>query len=122
MRHHRILTRYHPYQRKKQEFDSKVETRQAPVPLSGKEVGSGGYKSATRKSNNGETISSSSLSSSISSVSDPKGYIWVRARVVPDKDGRLIVLSETTREVVVRMINNLTLLIFQLSTSQLLCC
>jgi hypothetical protein len=44
----------------------------------------------------------------------------VRARAIPDEEGRLIVPLETTREVIVRMINNLTLSIFQLSTSQLL--
>jgi Transposase family tnp2 len=38
MRHHRFLTRYHPYRRKKEAFDGKVETRQAPVSLFGKEV------------------------------------------------------------------------------------
>jgi Transposase family tnp2 len=37
MGHRMFLTRYHPYRRKKEAFDGKVETRQAPMPLSGEE-------------------------------------------------------------------------------------
>jgi hypothetical protein len=52
-------------------------------------LGSGGYTSATKQWKDGEIISSSSSSSSsISSVSDPRGYRWMRARAVPDEVGR----------------------------------
>jgi Transposase family tnp2 len=38
MGHRRFLDLFHPYQRKKQAFDGKMESRRDPIPLSGKEV------------------------------------------------------------------------------------
>jgi hypothetical protein len=66
-------------------------------------LGSDGYKSAIKKWKDGKIILFSSFSSSlINSVSDPRGYKWVRERAVPYEEGRLIIPSETTRKVIVQ--------------------
>jgi hypothetical protein len=56
--------------------------------------------------------SSSSSSSSISSVSDPRGCIFLRARAVTDEEGRIVIPSEATRGVLVRMVCNLRKSVF----------
>jgi hypothetical protein len=56
--------------------------------------------------------SSSSSSSSISSVSDPRGYIFLRARAVTDEEGRIVIPTEAMRGVLIRMVHTLTKSVF----------